>query len=275
MTEQTKQVSLHGLRVYTTPEDKLVGKGGFVAGGTGAVGNKAGDIVLPGSPSTVAVFDDFLGDTLQTPWNPVSHDTGNTVATVVAGAGGIARTTISAESDQGVPTMSAGITGGLAQWKANQGSLRFGARVKMSSLTGLNLFVGFSDSGGSETPIYDTGALTANATSAAGFLWSPAVSNHWRGVATGSAVSAVGDTGDTPVANVYDVLEMDFGSDSGQTVRFYRNGAYFGKIDNPVNAATGLTPSIIGWGADTGTGGSAFTFDVDWINVSANRDTGL
>lgn len=57
-----KQVSLHGSRAYLTPDDKLVSKNGFAAGGEAQqANNKAGIIVLPGSPGTVAHFDDFLG----------------------------------------------------------------------------------------------------------------------------------------------------------------------------------------------------------------------
>lgn len=265
-----KLKSLFGLKAYITEEDELVSRHGFVAGGEQSIGNKGGSIVFPG-PDKVAVFDDFLGDLIGDEWAPVRHDTGNTAAVIIAGTGGIVRTTVSGDVDEETHAFGAGLTGGiLPQWKANQGNLRFGARVKMSALTGLHLFVGLSDSGGSESPVYDTGTLTANATSAAGFLWSPATSSHWRGVATGAAVSAVADTGDAPVANVYDVLELDFGSDSGQAVQFFRNGDYVGSIANPVNAATALTPSIIGWAQDTGVP----TFDVDWINVSANRDTG-
>ena len=71
------QTSIHGRKVglgteRTTGAAKgqspLVATGGFIAG-------ERGNQVAFSSPSTVALFDDFLGDVLADEWNPVETDT--------------------------------------------------------------------------------------------------------------------------------------------------------------------------------------------------------
>lgn len=265
------KVKVHGQRAYLTDDDKLVSRGGFVAGGEAAEGggNKAGNIVFPG-PGTVAVFDDFLGDLLGDEWASASGDSGAGAGFAIAtGTGGIAQGTLTGHGTTHLAPVA--LTQGLMkQWKANQKNLRLSARVKVSTHTDVRMFVGFGDSGGAEVPIYDTGGgVQANATSAVGFITVPSATGvSWKGVnAAGTTVVAA----TAPTDNVYDLLEIDLGSDSGQYARFYRNGDYVGAIANPVNAATALTP----WIGNFATAAAASTMDVDYVNISANRDTGL
>jgi hypothetical protein len=178
---------------------------------------------------------------------------------------------------QPAPAHNLGLsTNAMKNWKANQGNLRFAARVKMPSLATVNAFIGFSDSGGADMPAYDTGTNAAatflsNMTEGVGFIYGPGgASTAWRGVATKGDADQHLATGKSPTANVYDVLEIQLSSDSGQRADFFVNGEHVGKIDNPLDAAVGLAPGFWIFSNDTGT----TQLDIDWVNVSANRDTG-
>lgn len=279
------QVSLHGLRAYIDRLNNLVSNGAFVSGGDRAIGRQGGSVVLPGSPGVVAQFNDFLGHLADTGgldgWEMVNgdNDTGVTGSIAyVSATNGVIRLN-GVTSMQPAPAHNLGLsTNAMKNWKANQGNLRFAARVKLPSLATANVFVGFSDSGGADMPAYDTGTNAAigflsNMTDGAGFMFGPGGSSTaWRPVATAgdSDQVASGGTSYSPTANVYDVLEVEFSSDSGQRVDFFVNGLFAGKIDNPVNAASGLAPGAWMFSNDTGT----TQLDIDWINVSGNRDTG-
>lgn len=279
------QVSLHGLRAYLDRLSNLVAQGAIVSGGDKSIGRQGGTIVLPGSPGTVALFHDFLGHLADTGgldgWEMVNgdNDTGVTGSIgYVSAVNGVIRLN-GVTSMQPAPAHNLGLASNAMQnWKANQGNLRFAARVKLPSLATVNAFVGFSDSGGADMPAYDTGTNAAigflsNMSNGAGFMFGPGGSStNWRAVAVAGDADqvAAGGTNAAPTANVYDVLEIEFSSDSGQRVDFFVNGVFAGKIDNPVNAAAGLVPGFWIFSNDTGT----TQLDIDWVNVSGNRDTG-
>jgi len=294
----TKQVSLHGKRAYVSKDNQVGARNGFVAGG---VGKPA--IVLPGSPDTVAIFDDFLGDTgralrgnTDRLWRVLDGDTGNDTGsnvTLVPGTSGIMRIAISSTNSHAGPTIA--VTNGMGinqslSWKGNQAAyprvhngLRFGCRIKSSGHddTGrrMNMFAGFTDSIALEAPVYDTGgALQATANDAVGFWYSPGADTGWSALAVkggGTPTSVALDaTRKSSNSNTYDVLELELThADTGYAqVRFYINGQSKGEIDSPIAMNVALTPIIYAWQSDTGGGGLV---DVDWINVSAPRDSGL
>lgn len=284
----TKQVSLHGKRAYITPDDQLVGRNGFVAGGDGKPA-----IVFP-SPDTVAIFDDFftsigadlVGDTGIAGQHFITRkgDTGTT-GLITAGANGLFRFTPSqTATTPGVAGTTYGFVGPQLSWKANQGPgaysgrLRFGARIKKSVFTGgeHGVFVGFTDTTAAEMPVYDTGGSAdgAAATNAVGIGWNLGADTGWVGRAVdGDVLQSVQLTTVVPTANTYVTLEVEVSrgvNDTGGTATFYIDGIPRGKIDNPLNMTTALTPCVYGY--DTG---GASLLDVDWVNVSAPRDTGL
>jgi len=280
-----KQVSLHGLRSYLTRLSTLVAQRAFAAGGEASIGRQGGTVILPGSPSVVAVWEDFLGHVGDTGamhgWEMVNgdNDTGATSSLGYTSAtNGVMRLSWSG-TPVNAPAHCIGIsTNAMKNWKANQGNLRFGARVKIPVLASVNAYIGFSDSGGADFPAYDTGTNAAagflsNMTDGVGFMYSNLGSSTvWRGVATkGDADQSIaGTSSQTPTANTYDVLEIELSQDSGQRADFYLNGAHMGRITDPLNAASGLSPGVWLFGSDTGT----LQIDIDWINVSSNRDTG-
>ena len=285
MSTNTKQVSLHGKRVYLTPEDILVARNAMATGG-----DDKPSVVVPGSHDTVALFDDFLGDLVADEWAYVEADTGYS-GVIQTGTGGVFRITGS-ETNGVAPTDVAALTAGLVKnWKADMGGpkggrLRLTWRGKFDSVSRTaeggrtHVFVGFSDSGGAEMPAYDTGGgVISNAADMVGFLFSPGGDTGWSLV---SVKSTAGDSGDQlsvpvigPAANVYDTLELEVRSglnDTGGTAHFWIDGIKRGSIASPVNSAVALTPWVGMWVQDTG---YAATLDTDYIAISAPRDTGL
>jgi hypothetical protein len=269
--------------------DMILSRHGYVSGGEDKPA-----IVLPGVHDTVALFDDFLGDLVADEWAYVESDTGYSGVLATA-TNGIFR--ITGSETQGVTSEAAGaLTQGLFKnWKANSGGpkngrLRLTARVKVGTISQTaeggrpHVFVGFSDSGGAEFPAYDTGAgVISPAADMAGFYYSasPASgSTAWKLV---SVKSTAGDSGDqlvdaassyAPTSNVYQTLEMEIrsgNSDTGGRAHFWIDGKKVGTIDSPVGSAIALTPWIGMWCQDTG---FANTLDIDYVAISAPRDTG-
>jgi hypothetical protein len=296
---------LHGKTVGVSKRDQVVATGGFVAGGY-----QKPSIVFP-SPDTTAFFEDFHGDVLKGVGNAGEvitdtgtagpyfitrkGDTGNTAA-LTAATNGVFRTTMSDSVATGTPAGSvSSVVGPVLAWKANmgpangEGHLRLGARVKFSANTLSGLFIGFTDSNAAEMPFYDTGDGQPTdtgqlhtgtvAADAVGFHFGENSDTGWRGI---SAKSTAGDSGDqqvtltttAPTANTYQVFEVVLrrgGSDTGGRAEFFIDGIGKGIINSPLATATALTPVIAAIAVNAG----GETIDVDWVNVSGQRDTGF
>jgi hypothetical protein len=268
-------------------DNEVIAQQGFAAGGDGKPA-----ILFP-SPDTVAVFDDFLGDVVADQWAHVLADTGFPAGAIVTGTGGVFR--MSGSETQGVsPAECQALTQGLMkQWKVDSGGpkggrLRLSARIKIGTVGRTaeggrpHVFVGFSDTGGAEFPAYDTGAgVISNAADCVGFLLAAGGDTGWSLV---SAKSTAGDSGDqlavagaskAPTSNVYQTLEVEIRNginDTGATAHFWIDGKGVGSISSPVGSAVAMTPWIGMWEQDTGL---ANTLDIDYIAISAPRDTGL
>jgi hypothetical protein len=283
---------LHRRVLGLSKDDQVIAYKGFVSGGEGK------PVIVHSSPDTVAVFDDFIGDTgrairgnTDPNWRVVDGDTGTDTGSnvvVAPGTSGILRISL---GDTPKADARMGITQNLA-WKGNQGSiptdtkngLRMGARLKAhwTNDTGnnsINVWMGFTDTlDATEIPVIDTGgAIVSPATNAVGigFASKGGGDTGWVGYAVN------GNTDRTPVVldtgvtmGIYDTLEVEVHhgiSDTGGTATFYVNGVAAGSIASPIAMSTALTPTVLVWGD---TGGAQYV-DVDWINVSAPRDTGL
>lgn len=290
-----KQKSIHGRQAYITDDNVLVGKGGIGAGEDGV------HIDMPGNPDKAVIWEDFLGDPLKgigvgdTAGVPTVSDTGSAGLFFIRKTGGTGITTGLAAATNGVyrfTTTTAGtktVAGGSKiispqlAWKVNQGAgagagrLRMSARVKKSTYTGgeHGIFVGFTDVVNSEMPFHDTGGTADKVTASNGFgiMWNVSGDTGWVGVAVD------GDTyqedvldATAPTDNVWVKLQMEAtrgASDTGGRVSFFVDGKLLGEINNPCNVSTALAPCI----AIYDTGGAA-NVDVDYIGVSAPRDTG-
>lgn len=299
-----KLKSLHGQSAYLSAEDILVGN---VAVGAGGQKGKA-SVILPGSPDYTAIWDDFHGSysgltavdtggkiTIQDTghaglyFNVVVADDGSSSA-IVAGTNGIYRFTGSATAN-GAPTDSErGMVGKTLNWKADQGPgqgghLRLAARIKRNKYAAHGgtscgaLFVGFTDVLTVEFPIWDTGAAdtggVTQASDAVGIIWTANGDTGFVGCAIAGDVekALVPLTNTAPTANEWVTLEVEISSgtsDTGGLATFYVDGVAKGQIVGPVTSNVALAPCIYHW--DTG---SSDVLDVDWINVSAPRDTGV
>lgn len=267
--------SLHGRKIGLTPEGttgalkgktRALSEGGFVAGGHG------NQFDLP-SPFKAVLFDDFLGDVLQDPWNAVEgSDTDGAQAVLAGGIGGTLRLTSGNDDANGTQaTDASGVTSYL-NWQASNGGLAMQARIKVSRITDAYIFVGFTDVITAELPVISAGSantLTTNATDAVGFMFDTNMTadNWWLvGVATDVDATAQ-NVGSAPVADDYETLRIEVSTAGVAT--FFRNGAAVGTaMTGAVTAAADLTPCVYVSNAD---GTSTVTLDIDYIHVAMNR----
>lgn len=265
-----KQVSIHGKRAFLDKDDVLTGSGGMAAGGIDKP-----IVVYPG-PDVAALYDDFHGDALAGRWIPYEGtDTGAhaTQGILSVTTNGVARL-LSGTGYASLAQTIAGLRSGR-QWKADQGNLRWYARVKLPEITNTSAFFGFTDDTGTvEAPIWeDTGSVAqvATAADAVGFLFDTANSHTaWQLVGVkASSVKTPVDLSSGPTANVYVDLEIEI--DASGNAAFFMDGAYVGKIDAAVTATVALAPVVSVW---PHVANAAKSVDIDMIAVSALRDTG-
>lgn len=270
--------SIHGndLAGFSLTNELVVVKG-FVSGKDGA------QIYQP-SQSVVSHFDDFLGagqafSTTVIDGYLSRKGTTNAVDwTVTEGVNGAAVGTI------GDTTASMAVSGvqlsrGL-DWKANQGGVVFETRVKLSAITNIAVFIGFTDQVAAlEMPIQSAAGahtITTNATDAVGFLFdtSDTSTDQWllTGVAadvdaTVQASIGAGSVAVIPVAATYETLRIELSSAGAAT--FYRNGVLVGsKMAGAVTATVALTPVIAGFNRTTS---GTPTITADYFHVAGNR----
>ena len=263
--------SLHGRILGLDSDGKLVCPGGFRSGDHGS------QFDLP-SPSIVTRFDDFTGGsqafstTIIDGWRSRKGSDGACVDwTVTPAVGGTCVGTI------GSTTASMAVSGiqldaGL-DWKANQGGLVLQARVKLSQITTIAAFIGFTDQTGAlEMPINSAASadtLTTTATDAVGFMFDTSMStdNWWlTGVATDVDATAQNSTF-APVADTYETLRIEL--TTAGVASFFRNGIQVGTaMSGAVTATVALTPVIAGFNRTT-TGTPTIT--ADYVGVSGNR----
>lgn len=263
--------SLHGNQLGLDSVGRLICPAGFVSGNDGS------QIESP-SPRTVAWFDDFLGGgqafgtTVADGWRSRKGSDGACVDwTVTPAVGGTAVGTI------GNTTASMSVSGtqldrGLC-WKANQGEVVLEARVKLSRITSIAAFIGFTDQTSAlEMPINSASSVdtfTTNATDGCGFMFDTAMStDDWWLIGVATDVDATGqDTAVAPVADTYEVFRIEL--TTGGAANFYRNGLRVGSTMSGATTATvALTPVVAGFNRTTS---GAPTITVDYLTVSGLR----
>lgn len=258
--------SLYGRKVGVDESGALVVPGGVKTG-------PGGGLPMAGS-GRVALFDDFLGDALLSPWGAFlgSDASGNvaSVSVVAGAAGGVARLA-GADSTGTMAADGAQLTSFL-NWTAANGSLVFEARVKLAVITNVAVFLGFTDLITLEAPITSAASadtITTNATDAVGFMFDTSMATDtWWLTGVKNDVDAVAqNTGFAPVAATYEVFRIEVAADG--TAYFYRNGVQVGTaMANALSPAIPLTPTfnIFPRTAAFGT-----QLDVDYVHVSMLR----
>lgn len=244
----------------------LISDGGFMAG-------KHGNQIEMPAPYRVVLFDDFLGDVLQDPWNAVEGtDTDATQAVLAGGIGGLLRLTSGNDDANGTQATDASGVTSFLNWQASNGDLVFQARIKVSRITDSYIFAGFTDVITAELPIISAASantLTSNATDAVGFMFDTNMTaDNWWLVGVANDVDATAqNVGSAPVANQFVTLRIEVTTEGKAS--FFINGAQVGtQMSAALTAATDLTPCVYVSNAD---GTSTVTLDVDYIHVAMNR----
>lgn len=256
--------SIHGRKLGLDNQGRLIAPAGVVSGYHGSQ-------VAASSPSTVAYFDDFIGDAIDARWNFVEGtDSATSDATLLAGGiGGVLRLT-TGDAGTGIAADMEQMTQAL-QWQASNGGLTIEARAKLSAITTCYAFIGFTDVVTFEAPVIGaTGTtITTNATDAVGFMFDTTLtSQKWHLVGVANDVDATKqDTGFAPVADTYATFRIELSTAGAAT--FFYNGTPVGTVmTGAVTAGADLTPTIaVSKLSVTAT----MTMDVDYVHVSMNR----
>jgi len=264
--------SLHGRLVGLDSAGRLIVPAGFRSGNNGS------QIDLPG-PLTASRFDDFTGGsqafstTIVDGWRSRKGSDGACVDwTVTPAANGTVVGTI------GSTTASMAVSGtqldaGL-DWLASSGELVFEARVKLSAITNIAVFVGFTDQTAAlEMPILSAASadtITTNATDSVGFMFDTSMTTQkwWLvGVANDVDATAINSTF-APVAATYETLRIEVSTAGVAT--FFRNGLRIAgaPMTGAVTASIALTPVIAGFNRTT-TGTPTIT--ADYVHTAALR----
>lgn len=264
--------SLHGNRVGGFGQrDEMIARGGFIAGLHGS------QIASP-APDFVAFTEDFLGGsqalstTIIDGWRSRKGSDGQCVDwTITPAVNGECVGTI------GDTTASMAVSGvqldrGLC-WKANQGGLYLEGRIKMSQITLISVFFGFTDQTAAlEMPIHSAASantITTNADDAVGFFFDTSMTaDTWWLAGVKATVDATHEnTTFAPVADTYEVFRIEL-STLG-VARFYRNGKEVGSLmTGAVTATVALTPVFAGFNRDTS---NTPALTIDYLSIGAIR----
>lgn len=260
--------SIHGRKLGLDQDMRLIAPGGVVVG-------EHGNQMSLYAPDRVVLMDDFLGDVVADQWNLLEGtDSATTDAAVVAGGiGGLLRLT-TGDAGTGIAADHVQVTQAL-QWQASNGKLVFQARLKLSAITNVWAYVGFTDLASSlEAPVtLNATTFTTNASDAVGFMFdTTATVDTWRMVGVKGDTDAMTDatskfaTDTAPVADTFATFRIEV--DSSGNATFFYNGAQVGYLANAVTAGADLTPTL-NYANLSGT--TPRTMDVDYVYVAMAR----
>ena len=229
------------------------------------------DVKLAGPIVHNEQFDDFIGPVLSSArWGTKLGSDGANAVAITPSVGGAIRFTTGGNAAHSVATNGAVLQSAL-NWKAANGGLVFEARVgAVSSLTGLVLYMGFTDQIASLAAPFtlSVATLTSNASNGTGFLFDAAQTTpHFN------LVGVKGDTDATtqnltvdPATSGYHTYRVAV--DSTGNARFFIDGLLVGTtLANAVTATTALTPVICVSSEST----AARTVDCDYVLVQQFR----
>lgn len=259
--------------------DKTPTKVLYGIGKTGVFLNKEGELIsndaviaAPTINRQVRYFDDFIGDVIRSEWAVVEGaDTTTSDAAIVSGLGG---TLVMTTGDSATLTYAGnGIQltqGAFYNWKAGNGGLFFETYLKLSAITTVKLFVGFTDLGTFEAPIEGSGTadgITTNATDAVGIIFDTSMDtdNLWGVGVKADTDATAANLGVAPVADTY--IRLGVGVDKDGVATYYINGSAVGRVANAVTTTVALTPTI----AATSLAAASKTVTVDYIDVRMDR----
>lgn len=245
-------ISLHGQDIGLVDDRRLLVRQGIIVGDWG-------DQVAHSDCKNVAVFDDFLGATISSQWGVHKGSDGAAanfaitagLSGTISGTTGATSTTMAGSGIQLDNALNFQAQGNAGSAASN--NLEFNIRLKLSAITGLCIFVGFTNQVGTlQMPIQGSGTangLTANAANAVGFLYDTSMSTaDWWGVGVdASTVATAQDSGSGPTAATYDQFQISI--DQLGNANFFRNKNQVGvTMASAVNPTTPLTPVVAAFG---------------------------
>lgn len=234
--------SIYGQYFGTVDDFRVLASQGMI---TGPWGNQMpqGDLL------NYVNFDDFDGASLLGTWQV--NKGSDAAAANFAYNGGLSGTILGTTGATTATMAGSGIqiaahlnlkAQGLAG-AASSNNLEFNTRVQTSLITGLCLFVGFTNQVAAlQMPIQASGvgnAFTGNANDAVGWLFDTSMTNpNWWMIGNKAGALAVGqNSGFSPVAATYDQLSISV--DQLGNATFFRNGLQVG-----LTMASAITPTV-------------------------------
>ena len=227
--------------------------------------------IVHGKQLVVNSFDDFLGDVIADQWAVDKGSDGSAANFAInAAVNGTVRATTGAGAGASMAANGVQLHQALL-WKANMGNLEMEARIKVSAITTIAFFVGFTDQiGALEAPITSAASadtITTNATDAVGFMFDTAMTtdNIWGVGVKADTDATAANLGVAPVADTWIRLKVEL--DSSGNATFYVNGIKKGTASAAVTATVALTPVVTCFRRAA----SSATIDVDYIDINASR----
>lgn len=218
------------------------------------------------------IDDDFIGGALNPMWVTRTGTNGSCLISDPNVVRGVLRMATGADAGATMALNGAQVALGQRPYQADMGSLYVECRLRMSAITAVSVFVGFTDQFVAlEAPIISAASadtLTTNATDAVGWMFdtSMATDNWWlTGVA--ADVDATAENGAVaPTANTYETLRVEL--TTAGVANFWRNGAQVGgAMSAAVTATVALTPVVAAFSR----GATSRNIDLDYIQVGCKR----
>lgn len=259
--------SKHGRKLGLGPNGELI-----TTSGKSLLGEHGAQFKQP-SLNSVVWFDDFLGDALDARYTLVEGtDSATADATILAGGiGGVLRLT-TGDAGTGLAADLVGVNLGILAWQASNGGLEIEAKIKLSQITEVYAFLGFTDVATLEAPIISAGSgdtITTTASDAVGWMFDTRMTTDdwWMVGVAGDTDATKQDSGYAPVAATYERLRIEVSAAGKAT--FYRNGVAVGsQMTGAVTAATDLVPVLYAGKLSTT---SSATLDADYLYVAMDR----
>lgn len=208
----------------------------------------------------VCMFDDFIGDTIDTFLWTANADGGGG-SSIVEAAGGV-HVFASDGTNGDIQNLF-----GAEIWRADNGGIVFEARVKLVTSLTQGMFIGLSDDNDAdEVPIdIDAGTLTTTATDAVGFVYDSQETGNWYAVGVKNGV----DTAQTdclvgPTVATYQTFVIHV-NPAGRAV-FSIDGKQVAAMDSCVTATVALCPAFAQLAS-----GTAADAHLDYVKMLGGR----
>lgn len=216
----------------------------------------------------VEFFTDFLGPTLTTQLAVIAGSDSPAGGAINPAIDGTLRLT-TGDSNASLAADGVQVSGSL-NWRASNGGLTLTARLQISAIVAVQLFVGFTDQVSAlEMPVTLTNTTFSTvATDAVGFLFDTnATTDTIRLVGVANDVDAtMQDTSNAWAANTYTVFKIEV--EASGVAKFFINGVMVGTaMTGAVTPSVALTPVV----AARSLAANSKTVDVDYLRVSMTR----